>query len=342
MSPIDPRELGPGPTPTGVYDEGFRCVKCQYDLAGLPRGSVCPECGTPNARPTYDKKRGTGVSRAPIAYVDRLATWLWAAAFALFASWFFGLIAGVAPHPITWGLHFLVAAGWLAALVMATRPKPDRYEPVEPDAFDNTRLRLVTLITQSFWLLAIGLATISWFMPAQAGLETIVAYTVTILGMLAAFGFVPLGIQLASLANWMGDHEAETRCRTASWLIAAYGVGILLAQVTPLVALFLAIFWICYFVGVVLLAVNLVTLARAATWAAQNSRHKTVVSGRRQAIEHQREQEAGAVLEERLAALDHQGGPRAGRTGIPKDIPVPKSHTIERPEDAAPYEVKDE
>lgn len=339
MSPIDPRELGAGLTPQAAYLEGLRCVKCQYDLSGLPRGSVCPECGTPNARPSYDRKRGTGVSRAPIPYIDRLAIWLWAAAMALIGSWCFGLLSGLVAHPFTWALHFIVASGWLVSLWMATKPKPDRYEPGQHDAFDDPRWRMATLVSQSFWLVAIGLATLSWFLPQHAGLERVLALLITLFAMLAAFGFVPLGVQLASLANWMGDADAESRCRTASWLIAAYGVGIVLAKVTPLVALFLAIFWICYFVGVVLLAINLITLARAATWAAQNSRHKTVVTGRREAIERQRERMAEEKLEERLEALDNPGGPRAGRQIIPKDVPVPKSHTIDRPEDTSPYEV---
>lgn len=342
MSPIDPRELGYDMTPKGVFEDGLRCVKCQYDLTGLPRGSVCPECGTPNARPTYEKKRGTGVSRAPIAYVDRLALWLWVAAVALIGSWFFGLLAGVLPHPATWILQFFVASGWLAALVMATKPKPDRYEPGQRDSFDDPRLRLATLVSQSFWLVAIGLSIASWYLPQLAGLETILMVAVTTFSMLAAFGFVPLGIQLASLANWMGDADAESRCRTASWLIAAYGVGILLSRISPMVGLFLVIFWLCYLVGAVLLAVNLFTLARGANWAAQNSRHKTVVSGRREAIERQRTLEAEAKLEQRLDALDNRGASRAGRVGIPKGIPVPKSHTIERPDGTDPYEIKDE
>lgn len=345
MSPIDPRELGHNLTETGTFDEGYRCVKCNYDLTGLPRATVCPECGTANSRPIYDKKRGTGVSRAPIAFVNRLGTWLWAAAFALLLTWFTGMLAAALPHPVTFGLRFLAGVGWVAALWMATHPKPDRFEASSDDLFDNPRMRLATIIGQSLWLVTMVLNTAAWF-PAMAPYERILGVSANIIALLAAAGFIPLGLMLASLANWMGDHDAESRCGTASWLIAFYGVGILLAPVIaavlPIFFLLYFVFWIAYLAGVVLLAMSLFNLARAANWAVQNARHKSVVSGRRAVIERQQAAVAAASVEERLSQMDGHAPGRAGRRGIPKDVPVPKSHGIDRPEDTSPYDVTED
>lgn len=339
MSPIDPRELGHGLTSTGEFEDGYRCVKCAYDLSGLPKGTVCPECGTPNARISYDKKRGTGVSRAPFLYVNRLGTWLWVAAFMLIATWFTGALAGVAPHPVTFGIRFLAGVGWLVAVWFATAPKPDRYEPGTNDAFDDHRLRMATVIGQGLWLVAIALQIAAELIPSA---EDPLRFAAGLVGTVAAAGFVPLGIMLASLANWMGDADAERRCQAASWLIAFYGVGILLASFIKVIGLLYIVFWIAYLAGVIILAMSLFGLARAANWAMQNARHKSVVSGRRAVSERQRAIAAEIQLQERLDALDN-GNPatRAGRRAAPKDVPVPKSHTIDRPEGTDPYEVRD-
>lgn len=342
MSPIDPRELGHGLTPTGTFEDGYQCVKCRYDLTGLPRATVCPECGTPNARIGYDKKRGTGVSRAPIAYLKSLGTWLWAAALALIGTWFAGALAGIIPHPVTFGLRLVVVCGWVAAVWMATRPKPDRFEPGASDAFDDQRLRLAAVAGQGLWVVVIGLQAGAWFAgtPAVAGGLEIAA---SITRMLAAAGFVPLGIMLASLAHWMGDDDAERRCQAASWLIAFYGVGVLLASFVVVIALFYPVFWLAYLAGVIMLAMSLFALAREANWAVQNARHKSVVSGRRAVRERERAVAAESQLQDRLDVLSEKNqSMRAGRTAIPKDVPVPKSHTIDRPEDTDPYEVRDE
>jgi hypothetical protein len=340
MSPIDPRELGHGLTPTGEFEDGFRCVKCHYDLSGLPRGTVCPECGTPNARVNYDKKRGTGISRAPLAYINRLGTWLWVAAFLLIGTWFTAMLSGVLPHPVTYGIRFLAGVGWLAAVWFATAPKPDRYEPGSSDAFDDHRLRMATVIGQGLWLVAIALQMAAEFLPAAAGP---LRFAAGMVGTLAAAGFVPLGIMLASLANWMGDADAERRCQAASWLIAFYGIGILLASFIKVIGLLYIVFWLAYLAGVILLAMSLFGLAGAANWAMQNAKHKSVVSGRRAVVERQRAVAAEVQLQDRLDALDNRDASmRAGRKAPPKGVPVPKSHTIERPEDADPYEVKDE
>lgn len=350
MSPIDPRELGHGLTATGTFEDGYRCVKCQYDLSGLPQGTVCPECGTPNSRVSYDKRRGTGVSRAPIEYVRRLSTWLWVTAFALIAMWFAGAIASLigglagttAAIIAANSIRLLAAAAWVAAIWMATRPKPDRFEPGTNDVFDDHRYRMVTVGSQSLWLLAIVLGTVARI-PALAGAAGVLHLIGDLAGVAAAAGFVPLGIMLASLANWMGDGEEEGRCQTASWLIAFHGVGILLAAFITFIGIFYVVFWIAYLVGVVLLAMSLFNLARAANWAVQNARHKSVVSGRRAVIERDRAVLAEERLQQRLDAADATDlGMRAGRKAPPKGVPVPKSHTIDRPEDTSPYDVKDE
>ena len=350
MSPVDPREFGHGLAPTGTFEDGFRCVRCEYDLTGLPQGSVCPECGTPNARITYDKKRGTGASRAPLAYLRRLATWLWITALTLVVLWFSGFVTVIidffsstaAPMAVGYGVQVLAAAGWVAALYMATRPKPDRYEVGQDDAFDNQRLRIVTVASQGFWVLSM-LLMLAASLPPLAGIATGLELVGDLAEVVAAAGFVPLGIMLASLANWMGDDDQEGRCRAASWLIAFHGVGILLASVVNFIGIFYVVFWVAYLVGVVLLAISLFNLAGAANWAMQNAKHKAVVSGRRAAIERQRAAAAEARMQSRLDAANAQDeASRAGRLAPPKDVPVPRSHTIARTEDTSPYDVGEE
>lgn len=348
MSPIDPRELGQDLTPQGTFEEGFRCVKCNYDLTGLPRATVCPECGTPNARPLQNKKRGTGVSRAPIAYVNRLGTWLWAAAFALIATWFTGALAGIVPHPVTLGIRFAAGLAWIGALWMATQPKPDRFEPGAKDAFDNHRLRIAAVASQGLWLLAVALDfVVALSLPSLANAEGALTITANFIATAAAAGFIPLGIMLASLANWMGDADAEARCQTASWLIAFYGVGLLLAPViiavAPIFFILVLVFWLAYLVGIVLLATSLFALAREANWAVQNARLKSEVSGRRAVIDHERAAAAEAKLEAGLDALDNpNASTQAGRRAIPKDAPVPKSHNVERHDGTTPYDIDDD
>ena len=350
MSPIDPRELGHGLTAKGIFEDGYRCVKCNYDLSGLPQGTVCPECGTTNARISHDKKRGTGVSRAPVAYVSRLTTWLWVTAFTLIAMWFSGFVTGMvmyftsspAPVAVAYGFQLLVAVGWVVALWMATHPKPDRYEPGQDDVFDNHKLRMAMVASQALWVVSMLLYTAS-AVPPLAGVSGGLELAGELAEVLAAAGFVPLGIMLASLANWMGDDDQEGRCRTASWLIAFHGVGTLLATFLTVVGIFYVVFWIAYLVGVVLLAMSLFNLARAGNWAVQNAKHKSVVSGRRAVIDRQRAVAAEERLQDRMDAMDNPASAhRAGRKAPPQGVPVPKSHTIDRPEDTDPYEVKDE
>ena len=316
MSPIDPRELRQSDTPTGVFEDGFRCVKCNYDLTGLPRATVCPECGTTNARPVVDRKRGTGASRAPVAYLRQLGMWLSLCAAAFFGYLFFTIVAAVYEHPITLGLEFLAIMAWVGALWMATKPKPDRFESRTLDTFDDPRWRYASVGSQACHLVTAAFYALS-LLPALA---------------------------FAALASWMGDDSAEKRCQTAAWLLAVGGVGFLVMPVLMHILLLLMVVFVVFvLVGVVLLCVTLIMMAKAANWAVHNAKHKSVVSGRRAVIDRQQAAAAEARLEDRLQQID---GPhpqsRPGRSAPPKGVPVPKSHTIRGSDGANPYDITDE
>jgi len=346
MSPIDPRELSQTQTPSGQFDNGFRCIKCNYDLTGLPRATVCPECGTTNARPVLDRKRGTGASRAPVAYLRRLSRWLGACAAAFFVYLIFATIAGFYEHPVTLGLEFLAIGGWVASLWMVTKPKPDRFESTTVDAFDDPRWRWASVGTQACHLV-VASAYILAIIPAFSSVKGLLDILMRVFDTIAFLGFVPVCVQFAALANWMGDDSAEKRCQTTAWLLAVGGVGLL---VMPIMATILPVFTLLYvllifgiLVGVIMLCVTLIGLAKAANWAVHNAKHKSVVSGRRAVVDQQRALKADAKLQERLNQIDKpQGQPRAGRSAPPKDAPVPKSHNITGSNGANPYEITDE
>ncbi len=306
MSPIDPRELGQDLTPQGNFEEGFRCVKCSYDLSGLPRATVCPECGTPNARPLHDKKRGTGVSRAPIAYVSHLSTTLWLAALGFFGYIFFSIVVRIATNAVTLGLEFLAICGWVGALWLVTKPKPDRFESKQLDAFDNPKWRYASIGTQSCLIVAAAIYMLT-YVPQLSAVEGLLYVGYYIFDTIGILGFVAVCVQFSTLAGWMGDEDAERRFQTVAWLLAVGGLGLLitpvLSAILPIFGLLLFVFAICMLIGVVMLCLNLITLAKAANWAVQHARHKSVVSGRRAVIDQERSLDAQAKLQQRLDAL---------------------------------------
>lgn len=346
MSPIDPRELGHGLTPQGSFEDGYRCVKCNYDLTGLPQATVCPECGTSNSRITYEKKRGTGVSRAPIAYVSHLSTTLWLAAPGFFAYIFFSIVVRIAVNAVTLGLEFLAICCWVGVLWLVTKPKPDRFESKQLDAFDNPKWRWASVGTQACLILG-AIIYILIYVPQLSAVEGLLYAGYYIFDSIGVLGFVAVCVQFSTLAGWMGDEDAERRLQTVAWLLAVGGMGLLLtpviAMVMPIFRILILVFAICMLIGVVMLCLSLISLAKEANWAVQNAKHKSVVSGRRAIIERDRATAAEAKLENRLGALDTpNASARAGRKAIPKDIPVPKSHNIQRHEGTDPYDIDDD
>ncbi|MEO1008051.1 MAG: hypothetical protein AAFX79_05760 [Planctomycetota bacterium] len=343
MSPIDPRELADRPAPRR---QSRYCIKCNYDLAGLPDTTKCPECGTSNAFSPGDTRRGTGISRAPGAYVRQLGMSLWLAAIAMLLLMGTGTLGVLFLNPVTLGLQFLAAAFWLVAVWMATRPKPDRFQPGQRDAFDDERMRWTTLGTQATRLLAIGVAGIG-LIPAVQGVAA-VEWIEGLLSMVAALGFIALSFQLAALGDWMGDDDTGRRCRNAAWCIAVGGGGIVLTPlmvlVLPILGLLIFVFFLLQIIGNILLAISLVSLARGANWAVENAKQRSVVAGRRAARDRQLADEAQQRLDRSVQAMNAaEGRMHAGRPPtLPEGTPVPRSHVVDRPDDARPYDVAED
>ncbi|GIW73701.1 MAG: hypothetical protein KatS3mg103_0223 [Phycisphaerales bacterium] len=352
MSPIDPRELEPREARPAERPKATRCLRCGYELVGLPVGVPCPECGTPNGTAGADARgRQSGVDAAPLAYVQRLRLWLWGMAVSLVGMW----LAGVAQKFIaTTAVSFepvvavslvrtLVGGAWVVALWMATKPKPDRGHGRELDDFDDPRWRMATMATQCLWPVAFLLESLAW-MPAFYGYEDVLMLGSTLATFLAAMGFVPLGVMLVSLADWMGDTDEQGRLRAATWLIAFHGVGVLLSQFVRVLMLLLLVYWVAYLVGVVLLALGLISLARSANWAVQNHQHKLIVSGRRAMIEQERARQALERVEAHVQHAQTKAEPDARTRLSPQagNPPAPRTHGIDQPQDARPYDLADE
>jgi hypothetical protein len=86
--------------PDGVTARtAVRCPNCRYDRAGLPRGAVCPECGSPPPR-TRDRASDPAAARARVGLGLATLAWLGIVGFGIL-----GLMMGVGACAVCWGVR---------------------------------------------------------------------------------------------------------------------------------------------------------------------------------------------------------------------------------------------
>lgn len=166
---------------TAMIDAPLSCVRCDYDLRGLPIEGRCPECGVPVEVSQRERRR---LADAAVPYVNTLYSGAWLVVIALMlgvlavTEYFFGaaILTWIFPtaSPVAWDAVFVGIAilanltgalgwWWLAA------PNPDGAEN-RPMKHDRRMVRITappTGVTLTLLLIAAASppGAIGWMPP---------------------------------------------------------------------------------------------------------------------------------------------------------------------------------
>jgi hypothetical protein len=352
-----------------VLPSGRPCHRCGYDLAGLPYGGACPECGTPIHAPRGSGKFVDTLADAPAAYLRQLCVGL-----TLMAASGVGLAAALLCAQGPWRYYgsawaVVLSGCWFAGVCLATQRRPVSERTILDPVLESDAFRWAIRGSQLTWpVVAIALA-VAAFLPllVTAAPPTIVPGAVTpptptpsgvilarrvaLIGQgLALLSLPPLGVFLCALAAWSGDTGLADRIRTSLWAMVVGGVfgavGTVLAplglSLSGLFAIAGMLGWGTAMLGAVLLMASVVQLAYLSWWALRNAASQAEVEIRlaRRRAEH----------EAMMAARTQTTMDAAKRTQAPSPVapdsrpPVARlafdEKTVPRPRDVKPYPVE--
>lgn len=345
--PIEESQLGNHPLAGGsVILEDEACPKCDYNLKGLRRGGVCPECG----RGISARKRGKRALMidAPRGYLRGLMLVF------LMMGWagIGAFLIAVVPM-IVFSLPILRATGlasvlsvvamvgalggsmsWSLGAVLLCRTRPGFTESNPEDR----RLVRWILLTQPMWPVAFVLAGVG--LMTGAGALDYAAYSCA---FVAALGLVPTALRLAEFADWADDLNLGMQLRTVGWMLGGCAVvdGVhKLAVVTDFALMFLVtIFWIFALLGMAvgwfLLSWRCVQLAGVTRWAILNAKDADARAARLAEKAEQERQEQNRKVEAQRGALGSD--PSATRdlpVRLEKDSDMGRAAAPETPDDS--------
>lgn len=355
--PIDESQLGNHPLKGGsVILDDEKCPKCDYNLKGLKRGGVCPECG----RGISARKRGKRplMIDAPRRYLRSLIAVL------LLMGWAgIGAFAVAIVPAITFSLPILRATvlaekisvialaaggvaslGWASGALLLCRRRPGFTESNPEDR------RLVPFIafTQPLWPVAFILAGIAMISDAQA--LFVVAY---FCALVAGLGLVPTSLHISEYADWADDLNLAIKARTAGWVL---GAGVIidalhrLAVATDFFLSFLILIaWVFALIALAgawyLLSWRCIQLAGDARWAIINAKDADARAARIAEKANREKQDQDRKAEAQRRALEPTAADTADlpvRLETPSEPPAPQ--TADEPEDdddPAPYRLED-
>ena len=237
----------PAAPPPLTLDRSQPCVKCAYDLRGLPLDGVCPECGTPvqdslrgwllrYASPEYRRKLGLGLSivlNGILAMVVLTILQMVAG----FSGWRGGGF-DTGMHIVNFGLAIAMIAGYW----FMTEPDPG-YTGLEKPNSARQVLRTAVLAQAGLNLLSVVLVLTGAMSTSPTGVTAATAFVL----LLGFAGLVAWAVQFFAtmrymrwLAGRVPDAAMQKRTETYMWLLPVLSiVGIILVGLGPLIALIL-------------------------------------------------------------------------------------------------------
>jgi hypothetical protein len=250
---IQPLDSPPPDKPLDVVATDRACIRCSYNLRGLPTSGVCPECGTP----VELSLRGYYLAFAAPEYVDSLrrGVTLVLNGILLYAVMFFGgfvlkvslsSVLALSVRSAIWEVAMLLpTAMMLVGYWQFTRPDPSTIDREAPAAARRIVRIAIAIqgVTVAVGVLADLVRTGFSAPPTLLPAATIMSW---LLG-LASVGawitqFFAVVIYVTWLARRIPDRGIVTRCGVYIWLLPTLFVILLPAVfIGPIIAI--GLYW---------------------------------------------------------------------------------------------------
>lgn len=199
------------------------CAACGYNLVGLKRTGVCPECGTPMRGQTmhalgHDLRH---MPRGVLWSFAIAALWMAAGTIVMSVAWPLTGLFMRAGAPLTFthvalGAAALGSAAWLVGVVILSLYRPPDPEETLARSFRHWAMPLLAMGTQSLWLASACLLFVR-ATPFAAGLP--VNDAAVACGLLACLGLAPTILLLRRLLASANDDALRKRLLVLSWAL---------------------------------------------------------------------------------------------------------------------------
>ncbi|MFN0010782.1 MAG: hypothetical protein ACKVS8_03965 [Phycisphaerales bacterium] len=200
------------------------CAKCGYNLIGLKRTGICPECGTPIRGFARAGRGGSTILLLP-------ASLLWALALAAFAM-FVGCVLMSLSWPFMpaarhgalrfWTANVVFAgaatggACWFAGVLMLCLYKPAELEEQARVNWPRLLLNGWAIATQALWFVAAALVFALARLPAAAPFAREASFAC---GIVAILGLVPTMLVLVRTLQSVNDDKLHERLLVLAWTL---------------------------------------------------------------------------------------------------------------------------
>ncbi len=253
-----PTEISPDQsTPASTVETGVLCLGCQYELAGLPSDSVCPECGMSIARslmgdtllhadPQWLKKVYRGfrliIYSVLVPLFFMITVLLGVIVFGLIEIFAapnpaFNRFVELAETPFSVLFWIVIAAsplcfifGWFCV----TTPEPDRLDEHSQQGRRYARWTAVAWLLLSALGIA-GISVVNLLVPNSTGVHPLIAWGVHAAASSLHYWFAMEFVR--SLANRLPNPKLVRKARTERvGLVIATTLGMLACGLGPLIA----------------------------------------------------------------------------------------------------------